>query len=117
MEPSELAFSQSTFAGGGEMAALMRVRDWTHTPLGPVASWPQSLRTIVRVMLTSRFAMWMGWGPDLAFFYNDAYRDMTLAAKHPRGARPSVAGGMGRDLAADRPADRQGAADRRSDVG
>ena len=79
------------FAGDGEMAALMRAMDWTKTPLGPVDTWPQSLRTIVRVMLTSRFAMWMGWGPDLTFFYNDAYGAMTLGAKHPWAlGRPST---------------------------
>src|SRR5262245_38764769 len=65
------------------MAALMRGKDWSTSPLGPTEGWPQSLRTVVRVLLTSRFAMWMGWGPDLTFFYNDAYRAMTLGAKHP----------------------------------
>jgi len=78
------------FAGGGEMAALMRAKDWGATPLGPAGSWPQSLRTIVRVLLTSRFAMWMGWGPELTFLYNDAYGAMTLGAKHPWAlGRPS----------------------------
>src|SRR5208337_3885404 len=47
------------------------------------ATWPQSLVTTVRVLLTSRFAMWMGWGPELTFLYNDAYAAMTLGAKHP----------------------------------
>jgi hypothetical protein len=27
--------------------------------------------------------MWMGWGPKLTFFYNDAYARMTLGKKHP----------------------------------
>ena len=70
------------FAGPGEVAALMRARDWSATPLGPPAQWPRSLRTIVRVLLTSRFSMWMGWGKELSFFYNDAYRP-TLGKKHP----------------------------------
>ena len=70
-------------AGGGEVGALMRARDWSATPLGPVAEWPQSLRTAVRILLTSRFAMWMGWGPGLTFLYNDAYARMTLGKKHP----------------------------------
>jgi signal transduction histidine kinase/DNA-binding response OmpR family regulator len=70
------------FAGSGEMAALMRAKDWSSTPLGPPAGWDHSLRTVVRIMLTSRYAMWMGWGPELTFFYNDAYRP-TLGAKHP----------------------------------
>ncbi len=78
------------FAVEGEMAALMRAADWSSTPLGPAESWPQSLRTVVRVLLTSRFAMWMGWGPDLTFFYNDAYGAMSLGAKHPWAlGRPS----------------------------
>jgi signal transduction histidine kinase len=65
------------------MGALMRAFDWTKTPLGAPERWPQSLRTVVRVLLTSRFAMWMGWGPDLTFFYNDAYGRMSLGRKHP----------------------------------
>ena len=60
-------------AGGGEMGARMRALDWTKTPLGAPGHWPQSLKTIVRVMLDSRYAMWMLWGPELTFFCNDAY--------------------------------------------
>ena len=60
-------------AGGGEMGARMRQLDWSRTPLGAPQRWPQSLKTIVRVMLDSRYAMWMLWGPDLTFFCNDAY--------------------------------------------
>ena len=75
-------------AGGGEMGERMRALDWTKTPLGSVAQWPQSLKTIVRVMLDSRYAMWMLWGPQLTFFCNDAYlptvglkRDWVLGAR------------------------------------
>ena len=64
------------------MAALMRSTDWSQTALGAVETWPQSLRTVVRIMLPSRYAMWMGWGKELTFFYNDAYRP-TLGVKHP----------------------------------
>ena len=60
-------------AGGGEMGERMRALDWSKTPLGPTEAWPQSLKTIVRVMLDSRYAMWMLWGPELTFFCNDAY--------------------------------------------
>ena len=69
------------FAGNGEMAARMQAFDWSKTPVGPVELWPQSLRTAVRIMLTSRYAMWMAWGPELTFFYNDAYTP-TLGIKH-----------------------------------
>ena len=75
-------------ANGGEMGARMRALDWSKTPLGPPEHWPQSLKTIVRVMLDSRYAMWMGWGPELTFFCNDAYlptvgirRDWVLGAR------------------------------------
>ncbi|SFV00066.1 PAS domain S-box-containing protein [Methylobacterium sp. 174MFSha1.1] len=68
------------FPGGGEMGARLRAHDWAVTALGPVAGWPQSLTTAVRIMLGSRFAMWMAWGPDLTFFCNDAYKP-TLGVK------------------------------------
>jgi PAS domain S-box-containing protein len=60
-------------AGSGEMASIMRNFDWAVTDLGPPRSWPQSLKTVVRIVLTSRYAMWMAWGPNLRFFCNDAY--------------------------------------------
>jgi signal transduction histidine kinase len=59
--------------GGGEMGERMRAFDWASTGLGTPEHWPQSLKTIVRVMLDSRFAMWMAWGPQGTFFCNDAY--------------------------------------------
>jgi PAS domain S-box-containing protein len=71
------------FAGESEMSRLMRSHDWSATPVGPVAGWPQSLKIAVRILLGSRYAMWLGWGRDLTFFYNDAYAHMTLGAKHP----------------------------------
>ncbi len=60
-------------SGGGEMGERMRALDWSATPLGPAELWPQSLKTIIRVMLDSRYAMWMLWGPQFTFFCNDAY--------------------------------------------
>ncbi|SEH89101.1 PAS domain S-box-containing protein [Mycolicibacterium rutilum] len=63
-------------------ADLARV-SWEATPLGPVAHWPQSLRTAVSILLSSRFPMWMAWGPQLTFFCNAAYRRGTLGRKYP----------------------------------
>jgi signal transduction histidine kinase len=65
------------------MEALVESFDWRSTPLGDPSEWPQSLRTAVHILVTSRFAMWLGWGPELSFLYNDAYRHMTLGKKHP----------------------------------
>jgi len=75
-------------AGGGDVGALMRRWDWSRSPLGPPETWPQSLRTVVTLLLQSQFPMFVAWGPDLGFLYNDAYAEI-LGAKHPRslGAR------------------------------
>jgi signal transduction histidine kinase/CheY-like chemotaxis protein len=72
----------AVLAGGGELGALMRAFDWAATPLGSVEDWPQALRTCVRIMLTSRQPMWLGWGKELTFLYNDAYRSIA-GGKHP----------------------------------
>jgi signal transduction histidine kinase len=73
------------------MAALMREFDWSSTPLGPVSQWPQSLRTAVGVLLSTRHPMFIWWGPDLIQFYNDAYRRSLGPDRHPsalgRGGR------------------------------
>lgn len=69
--------------GGGALGRQIREFDWTRTPLGPVDKWPQSLKIALQILLTSRFAMWMSWGPELTFLYNDAYAKMTLGRKHP----------------------------------
>jgi PAS domain S-box-containing protein len=71
------------FRRSGELGRDLRAVDWAATPLGPPESWPQSLESVVRLMLTSRFSMWMAWGPELTFFCNDAYRRDTLGKKYP----------------------------------
>ncbi|MFI5901654.1 SpoIIE family protein phosphatase [Streptomyces cyaneofuscatus] len=69
---------------------LARV-DWSATPLGEPQDWPQSLRTAVSILLSSKFAMWMAWGPELTFFCNEAYRRDTLGQKYPWAlGRPSA---------------------------
>jgi len=56
----------------GKMAGRIYSFDWSKHPLGPMPSWQQSLKTIVQTMLNCRFAMWLGWSPELYFFCNDA---------------------------------------------
>lgn len=76
-------------AGGGEMGALLRDFAWATHPLGDPAGWPQSLKTAIRIMLTSRQPIWIGWGKDLYFFYNDAYQSI-IGGKHPKAlAQPA----------------------------
>ena len=88
-QPSEV------LAGGGEMGALMRTIDWSTTPVGPVAAWPQSLRTALSILLETGFPMYIAWGPDFTQFYNDGYRPILGSTKHPaamgRGTRETFA--------------------------
>src|SRR5581483_832806 len=65
------------------MADLVRAFDWGATPLGDPELWPPGLKITVRIMLTSRFPMWMFWGPELTMLYNDAYARISLGKKHP----------------------------------
>ena len=66
----------------GDVAALMRNHDWSTSPLGPLQDWPQSLRSVVSLLLRSKFPMFVAWGPSLGFLYNDSYAEI-LGAKHP----------------------------------
>lgn len=70
------------FAGGGECGRLMAEFDWAATSVGPIESWPDSLRFAVRTVLVSRFPTIVLWGQDLLQFYNDAYAPV-IGAKHP----------------------------------
>lgn len=70
------------FVGHSDMAQMMREHDWAATALGPPAEWSSALKGAVRLLLTSRFEMWLGWGDEINFLYNDAYRP-TLGDKHP----------------------------------
>ena len=71
------------FAADAEIGRDLAAVDWAATPLGPTADWPQSLRTAVSILLSSRFPMWLAWGPELTFFCNAAYRRDTLGRKYP----------------------------------
>jgi len=75
--------ARAAFAAMGEVGADLAAVDWSATPLGPIETWPQSLRTVAGVVLSSRFSMWMAWGPELTFLCNDAYRRTTLGKKYP----------------------------------
>ena len=65
------------------MSELVEQFDWSATPLGPASAWPDSLKAVVRIVLTSGFPMWMAWGPELIVLYNDGYARTTLGKKHP----------------------------------
>jgi len=73
-----LSFLQS----GGEMGKVVGAMDWSRTPLGPIESWPQSLRTSISLSLASNFPISIAWGPQRVLIYNDGYWPI-CGAKHP----------------------------------
>src|SRR6516165_9463260 len=81
LTPSSSADPLAFLDGGGELGGLIRAHDWTATPLGPASDWAQSLKTAVRIMLTSRQPFWIGWGPELTYLYNDPYKSI-IGGKH-----------------------------------
>ena len=78
------------------MGERMRAFDWAATSLGPLAGWPESLKTCVRIILTSRQPMFVWWGEDLINLYNDAYRSI-VGGKHP-GALGQPASAVWREI-------------------
>ncbi|HEY3892828.1 MAG TPA: PAS domain-containing protein [Bradyrhizobium sp.] len=75
--------SADFLAGGGEMGALTRTYDWSANPLGRPESWPQSLRTAIRILLNTNHPMFIWWGEELIQFYNDAYCKTMGPERHP----------------------------------
>ena len=69
-------------AGGGKMGALLREHDWSRTALGPLETWPQSLRTTVGLILHSVVPIVLLWGEDGIMIYNDAY-SIFAGGRHP----------------------------------
>ncbi|MBB5064528.1 PAS domain S-box protein [Granulicella mallensis] len=78
--------------GLSEMAALIRVHNWSKTPLGPIEGWSETLLATVNLMLHSPFPTILSWGPEMVFLYNDAAIS-TLTTKHP-----NALGGLYRDV-------------------
>lgn len=71
--------------GGGELGERTRSFDWSQTAVGKIEEWPKSLLSIVSIILSSRFPMFLWWGEDLTQFYNDAYRpSLGINGKHPK---------------------------------
>lgn len=62
--------------------ALIRGKDWSQSPLGPAGNWSPVLRSYLATVLAAKQPMFVVWGRELSFFYNDAYAPI-LGAKHP----------------------------------
>lgn len=75
------------------MVGLTKSYDWAGSPLGEPENWPQSLRSVVALLLSSKFPMFLWWGDELIQFYNDAYRP----SLGNQGKHPSALGQRGED--------------------
>jgi PAS domain S-box-containing protein len=64
------------------MSDRVQAFDWSATSLGPRQRWSTSLTTALDIALSSRQPMFIAWGPELTFLYNDAYAEI-LGKKHP----------------------------------
>jgi PAS domain S-box-containing protein len=69
--------------GGGELGALIAAYDWSRTSLGPIADWPQSLKTSVNLLLLSPVPIVLLWNEDGVMIYNDAYSEFA-GRRHPQ---------------------------------
>ncbi|WP_437351108.1 response regulator [Neorhizobium petrolearium] len=66
----------------GEMAHLIAAFDWAATTLGPIGDWPQSLKTVVNLILQSPVPIVTLWNDDGVMIYNDAYSSFA-GGRHP----------------------------------
>lgn len=82
-------------SSNSETGTLVANLDWQSTPLGPMETWPQSLKTSLSICLACRFPILLWWGPEMVLLYNDDYMQI-LGNKHPASM-----GGIGREVWAD----------------
>ncbi|HEU4777082.1 MAG TPA: PAS domain-containing protein, partial [Telluria sp.] len=80
----KISWQPRSFQGEGGVRAHMRAHDWRMSPLGLPVNWPNELMTTVNLLLNSKFPMFVAWGPELGFLYNDEYAAI-MGNKHPAG--------------------------------
>jgi hypothetical protein len=85
-------------SGGGELGQLIRDFDWSATSIGAPRTWPHNLRMALRIMLSSRQPIWIGWGKELIYFHNDPYKSI-IGGKHPWALGRPTRESVERDLA------------------
>lgn len=66
----------------GAMGQRIAKMNWDHHPLGPIDSWPFSLRSALSICLHSKFPVCIYWSSEMYMLYNDAWSDIP-GDKHP----------------------------------
>ncbi|MDB5943865.1 MAG: sensor histidine kinase [Ramlibacter sp.] len=74
---------RSLMPGDSDLAVRMRGMDWTATELGEPQQWPDCLRGAVRICLTSRLPIFLGWGEQFSLVYNDGCIPLLGPGRHP----------------------------------
>jgi hypothetical protein len=67
----------------GQMGELVRMKDWTRTPLGPISTWSPALVANVGTMLRSHLPYCIMWGSQHPLIYIEAYTSILGADLHP----------------------------------
>src|SRR5690349_23690195 len=71
------------FSAGGQVGGLIRDKDWSDTPLGPLQAWPRSLSNYLSMILELPTAAIIFWGPEQSQLYNDGYA-VIMGPRHPQ---------------------------------
>ncbi|HEU4635123.1 MAG TPA: ATP-binding protein [Edaphobacter sp.] len=79
-----MAGNEHWLAARGACGDVIRSKDWSRHPLGPIERWPPALRTSVNTILACSFPLIILWGTELFQIYNDAYAEI-MGPRHPNG--------------------------------
>jgi PAS domain S-box-containing protein len=75
--------------GDTSLAQQIRSFDWRQTSLGEPSSWSPTLGAMVQLLLASSQPMFLIWGPDRTWIYNDAMVAV-MGRKHPWALGKSI---------------------------
>jgi PAS domain S-box-containing protein len=78
-----VSFKQTLIDRCGESGRMIATRDWASTSIGPLETWPQSLKSSLSLLLLSPVPIVMLWGEDGVMLYNDAY-SIFAGGRHPQ---------------------------------
>ena len=86
VQPGDIA--ADFLSGGGELGQLIGAFDWSKTLLGPIETWPPSLRITLGVVLGSPVPIVTLWGDEgvigVTGLYSAIYRGMRRIDMAPR---------------------------------
>jgi hypothetical protein len=82
LKNQDLKDARRRWAVTGPLGEAICAHNWGATSLGPIKDWRPELKTLVGLMLNSRQPMFIAWGQDRIWLYNDAFAPIA-GRKHP----------------------------------